>query len=89
MKKKKKEQKKKEDKSDNQKMKMVLIVFSKSEQHRGIAINKSIGDFLASNLGIICLPEIKEEKIDDTCIYVALASDRVWDLLTMKKLLII
>ncbi len=38
-------------------------------------MNRSIGDILANDIGIICLPEIKEEKIDDTCKNVTLASD--------------
>jgi serine/threonine protein phosphatase PrpC len=60
-------------------------VFSKGQQYPGIAMSRSIGDILASDIGVICLPEIKEEKIDDTCKYIALASDGVWEFINNEK----
>ena len=64
-------------------------VWKKGEAYPGIAMSRSIGDFIASKLGVIPEPKFIEEKIDKDTKFIVVASDGVWEFLdneTVKKM---
>ena len=64
-------------------------VWKKGEAYPGIAMSRSIGDFIASKLGVIPEPKFLEEKIDKDTKFIVVASDGVWEFLdndTMKNM---
>ena len=60
-------------------------VWKKGEMYPGIAMSRSIGDLLASTLGVIPEPEFIEMDIDKDTKFAVLASDGVWEFLDNKK----
>ena len=56
-------------------------VWKKGEAYPGIAMSRSIGDFIASKLGVIPEPKFIEEKIDKDTKFIVVASDGVWGFL--------
>ena len=64
-------------------------VWQKGESYPGIAMSRSIGDFIASKLGVIPEPKFIEEKIDKDTKFIIVASDGIWEFLdndTVKKI---
>ena len=57
-------------------------VWKKGEMFPGIAMSRSVGDFLASTLGVIPEPVVREEVIDDDTEFIIVASDGVWEFLS-------
>ena len=63
-------------------------VWQKGEVYPGIAMSRSIGDFIATKLGVIPEPKFIEEKIDKDTKFIVVASDGIWEFLdneTVKK----
>ena len=60
-------------------------VWAKGQTYPGIAMSRSIGDFVASTLGVIPEPFCFEEIIDKDTKFIVVASDGVWEFLTNKK----
>ena len=60
-------------------------VWKKGEVYPGIAMSRSIGDFVATTLGVIPEPKFIEEKIDNDTKFIVLASDGVWEFLDNKR----
>ena len=60
-------------------------VWKKGEMYPGIAMSRSIGDLLASTLGVIPEPEFIEMEIDKDTKFIILASDGVWEFLDNQK----
>ena len=56
-------------------------VWQKGEVYPGIAMSRSIGDFIASRLGVIPEPKFLEEKIDKDTKFIIVASDGIWEFL--------
>ena len=56
-------------------------VWQKGEVYPGIAMSRSIGDFIATKLGVIPEPKFIEEKIDKDCKFIVVASDGIWEFL--------
>ena len=56
-------------------------VWQKGEVYPGIAMSRSIGDFIASKLGVIPEPKFMEEKIDKDTKFIIVASDGIWEFL--------
>ena len=56
-------------------------VWQKGEVYPGIAMSRSIGDFIATKLGVIPEPKFIEEKIDKDTKFIVIASDGVWEFL--------
>lgn len=56
-------------------------VWKKGEMYPGIAMSRSIGDLLASTLGVVAEPKMIEETIDKDTQFIVLASDGVWEFL--------
>ena len=66
-------------------------VWQKGEVYPGIAMSRSIGDFIATKLGVIPEPKFIEEKIDKDCKFIVVASDGVWEFLdneTVKNMVL-
>jgi serine/threonine protein phosphatase PrpC len=61
-------------------------VWKRNKKYPGIAMSRSIGDLVASTLGVICTPDILEHNIDSSSKCILLASDGVWDHLSYEKL---
>ncbi len=62
-----------------------MRVFMKGEKFPGIAMSRSIGDKIASQLGVISLPDIREFDIDNNCKFIVIASDGIWEFLSKEK----
>lgn len=60
-------------------------VWKKGEMYPGIAMSRSIGDLIASTLGVIPEPVFTEEKIDKDTNFIIIASDGVWEFLENEK----
>ena len=60
-------------------------VWQKGEAYPGIAMSRSIGDFIASKLGVIPEPKFIEEKIDKDTKFIVVASDGIWEFLDNEK----
>ena len=56
-------------------------VWKKGEVYPGIAMSRSIGDLIATTLGVIPEPKFLEEKIDKDTKFMVVASDGVWEFL--------
>ena len=56
-------------------------VWQKGEVYPGIAMSRSIGDFVASKLGVIPEPKFIDEKIDKDTKFIVVASDGIWEFL--------
>jgi serine/threonine protein phosphatase PrpC len=59
-------------------------VWKKGEVYPGIAMSRSIGDLIATTLGVIPEPKFIEEKIDNDTKFIVIASDGVWEFLENK-----
>ena len=59
-------------------------VWKKGQMYPGIAMSRSIGDLLASTLGVIPEPEVREEKLDNKTKFIVICSDGVWEFLDNK-----
>ena len=59
-------------------------VWKKGEVYPGIAMSRSIGDLIASTLGVIPEPKFIEDKIDKDTKFIVIASDGVWEFLDNK-----
>ena len=60
-------------------------VWKKGENYPGIAMSRSIGDLISSDLGIISEPEIIEMNIDNNTKFIILASDGIWEFLSNEN----
>ena len=60
-------------------------VWKKGEPYPGIAMSRSIGDFVASSLGVIPEPKFIEDTIDKDTKFIVIASDGVWEFLDNKR----
>ena len=59
-------------------------VWKKGEAYPGIAMSRSIGDLVASTLGVIPEPKFIEDKVDKDTKFIVIASDGVWEFLDNK-----
>ena len=59
-------------------------VWKKGEVYPGIAMSRSIGDLVASTLGVIPEPIFLEDKVDKDTKFIVVASDGVWEFLDNK-----
>ena len=63
-----------------------MRVFLPHENYPGIAMARSIGDKIASSIGVFSEPEIKEFDIESNCKYIIIGSDGVYEFLTNEKI---
>lgn len=59
-------------------------VWLKSEQYPGLAMSRSLGDFIAKSVGCISEPEIIEAKLTEDSRFLIVGSDGVWEFLSDK-----
>ncbi len=57
-------------------------VWLKYEDYPGLAMSRSLADFVSKSVGCSCIPEIIEERIESTSQFMVVASDGVWEFLT-------
>lgn len=62
-----------------------LRVWLKNENYPGLAMTRSIGDLVASKIGVTSEPEIIEFVIGSECKFVVVASDGVWEILSNEE----
>lgn len=62
-----------------------LRIWKKGHSYPGIAMSRSIGDEIASGLGVVCEPEIMEWEVKGDAKAMVLASDGVWEFLDAEK----
>ena len=60
-------------------------VWAKGKAYPGIAMSRSIGDYIATSLGVIPEPICVEETIDKDTKFIIVASDGVWEFISNKK----
>jgi serine/threonine protein phosphatase PrpC len=60
-------------------------VWKKGEVYPGIAMSRSVGDFIATSLGVVPEAKFIEEKIDQDCKFIVVASDGIWEFLDNKR----
>ena len=61
-------------------------VWVKNENHPGLAMSRSIGDFVAESVGVVSTPEVNVFKRDDVkAKAIVIASDGVWEYVTNDK----
>lgn len=56
-------------------------VWLKYEDYPGLAMSRSLGDFVSKSVGCTCLPQIIETKLDYKSMFLVIASDGVWEFL--------
>lgn len=61
-------------------------VWLRNENLPGLAMSRSIGDFIAETVGVICEPEITVYKLSETkCKSIIIASDGVWEFTSNER----
>ena len=63
-----------------------MRVWVKGEKYPGIAMSRSIGDKVASKLGVISIPDIKEFDIITGCKFIVCGSDGIWEFLSHERI---
>lgn len=62
-----------------------LRIWVKGKEYPGLAMSRSLGDFVAKEIGVISEPEIKEFEKDEDTLGIVIASDGVWDNLSNER----
>ena len=60
-------------------------VFVKDERYPGLAMSRSIGDFVAKSVGVSSEPEILEFNITSQTKFIVLASDGLWEFMSNEQ----
>jgi len=60
-------------------------VWLKYEDFPGLAMSRSLGDFVSKSVGCSCIPDIIESNIDEYTEFLVIASDGVWEFLDNKQ----
>ena len=65
-----------------------LRIWYKGKKYPGLTITRSLGDFEASSLGVISIPDIKEYDIDEEKIKIlVIGTNSIWEFLTNDKIM--
>lgn len=64
-----------------------LRVWVKDEMYPGLAMSRSIGDFIATSIGVIPDPEIIEYTLDKKSRYMVVASDGIWKYISNEEVM--
>ena len=62
-------------------------VWIKNKNYPGLAMSRSIGDLIASNIGVIPIPEIIEYTINKFSKFILICSDGIWEFLNNVQVL--
>ncbi len=60
-------------------------VWLKEHDVPGLAMSRSLGDLMASQVGVICVPEVFEEELKSRDKVIVLASDGIWGVLGNER----
>ena len=60
-------------------------VWLKNENRPGLAMSRSIGDKVASKVGVIPTPEIVEKELNADDKFIIIASDGIWEFITNEE----
>jgi serine/threonine protein phosphatase PrpC len=60
-------------------------VWMKGKGYPGLAMSRTIGDLIASEVGVIAEPEIIEHTITKDCKFIVIATDGVWEFLNNER----
>ena len=63
----------------------IMRVWVKGEDYPGIAVSRSIGDEVATSVGVDCTPEIIEKSLDGDERFIVVASDGIWEFLSNER----
>jgi serine/threonine protein phosphatase PrpC len=64
-----------------------MRVYAKGKDYPGLAMSRSLGDFGGKEYGIICEPSFVEYSLDESCKYIVLCSDGVWDFMDNENVM--
>ena len=62
-------------------------VWVKNEMFPGLAMSRSIGDFIATSVGVIPDPEIIEYTLNKNSRYLIIATDGIWEFISNEKVM--
>ena len=62
-------------------------VWLKNEDYPGLAMSRSIGDLIATTVGVIPDPEVIEYELNDNSLYMIMCSDGVWEFLSNREVM--
>ena len=62
-------------------------VWVQDEMYPGLAMSRSIGDFIATSVGVIPNPEIIEYNLNRGSKYMIIASDGIWQFMSNEKVM--
>ena len=62
-----------------------MRVWVKGEDYPGIAVSRSIGDEVASTVGVDSTPEIIEKSLEGDEKFIVVASDGIWEFLSNER----
>ena len=62
-----------------------MRIWAKGKKYPGIAMSRSIGDSVASEIGVWSLPEIKEYNIQYNSQFIVIGSDGLWEFMSNDK----
>lgn len=54
-------------------------VYVKGQNLPGLAMSRSIGDIIATKVGVLPLPDFKEYSLDEKCKFLMICCDGIWD----------
>ncbi len=60
-------------------------VWLKNEDVPGLAMSRSLGDYVAHSVGVVAEPEILEYELTPDDLYLVIASDGVWEFLSNEE----
>ena len=63
----------------------IMRVWVKGEDYPGIAVSRSIGDEVASTVGVDSTPEIIEKSLEGDEKFIVVASDGIWEFLSNER----
>jgi len=62
-----------------------LRVWLRDQDVPGLAMTRSIGDFVAASVGVSCVPEVWTRTVADEDRFIILASDGVWEFISSQE----
>ena len=62
-------------------------VWVQDQMYPGLAMSRSIGDFIASSVGVIPDPQIIEYTLDMSSRYMVIATDGIWEFISNEKVM--
>ena len=67
----------------------IFRVWEKGEDYPGIAMSRSIGDWVGKKIGVTCEPDISLKYVDQSFRFIVIGSDGIWDFLDNNQVLLL